>query len=588
MPRFSIHTLQVAISALLVSVCSGPAAWAASSSDYYIAKAETQNIPSVLSPSERVHYRAVFDAIDAQNWTVFDTLIAEKPDGLLTQIARAEYYLHANSPKVSSDQIAQWLSLGTQLPQTAQMLALGRKRGLISDVTPPALQTFARSSYLSKRVLPPSVNDGTMPAEISAAILDKIKSDDPAGAEVLLVNTEAQLSPATLAEWRQRIAWSYYIENQDSNALRLAVTVGAGSGPWVAEGYWAAGLAAWRLGDFSSSALHFQNAALASTNDELTAAARYWASRALIRDRQPEKAIEQLRGAAFLDETLYGMLAREQMGQKLRPKGRIMRFSAADWQSLAGIKNVRIAIALHEIGREELADDVLRQQIRIGTPAQYGPIARLAQEMDIPAAQIWLAYNVPQGATPDPNLRFPVPHWVPQGGWKVDPALTYAHALQESSFRPHALSPAGARGLMQIVPSAAKDHAPKLGVKGTAEDLYTPEINMAFGQEHLNTLKLDPATQGKLPKVMAAYNAGLRPVGRWNSEIRDNGDPLLYMESIPYWETRGYVAIVMRNYWMYERGAFADSASRRALAQGQWPEFPQLPTSTPSRLTANN
>ena len=52
---------------------------------------------------------------------------------------------------------------------------------------------------------------------------------------------------------------------------------------------------------------------------------------------------------------------------------------------------------------------------------------------------------------------------------------------------------------------------------------------------------------------MAAYNAGLSPITRWNTEIRDGGDPLLWMESIPYWETRGYVSIVMRNYWMYER-----------------------------------
>ena len=60
------------------------------------------------------------------------------------------------------------------------------------------------------------------------------------------------------------------------------------------------------------------------------------------------------------------------------------------------------------------------------------------------------------------------------------------------------------------------------------------------------------ATGGLLPKVIAAYNAGPAPVIRWNSEIRDQGDPLLFMESIPYWETRGYVAIILRNYWIYE------------------------------------
>ena len=89
-------------------------------------------------------------------------------------------------------------------------------------------------------------------------------------------------------------------------------------------------------------------------------------------------------------------------------------------------------------------------------------------------------------------------------------------------------------------------------------------------------LRSSPATQGLLPKIMAAYNAGLTPISRWNGEVRDQGDALLYMESIPYWETRGYVAIVMRNYWMYERQAGGASDSRRALAQGQWPTFPEL------------
>ena len=91
-------------------------------------------------------------------------------------------------------------------------------------------------------------------------------------------------------------------------------------------------------------------------------------------------------------------------------------------------------------------------------------------------------------------------------------------------------------------------------------------------------------TRGQLPKIMAAYNAGLSPVGRWNSEINDLDDPLLWMESIPYWETRGYVAIVMRNYWMYERAAGAPSPTRRALAQGRWPQFPGRPTGRSAAL----
>ena len=150
--------------------------------------------------------------------------------------------------------------------------------------------------------------------------------------------------------------------------------------------------------------------------------------------------------------------------------------------------------------------------------------------------------------------------------------------MQESNFRTGAVSPANARGLMQITPITVRQHAPRLNMSASYVNLNDPEVNLDFGQQNLEMLRDSAATQGLLPKIMAAYNAGLTPVSRWNTEINDQGDPLLYMESIPYWETRGYVAIVMRNYWMYERAAGVSSPSRRALAEGRWPVFPQMAT----------
>jgi soluble lytic murein transglycosylase-like protein len=112
-------------------------------------------------------------------------------------------------------------------------------------------------------------------------------------------------------------------------------------------------------------------------------------------------------------------------------------------------------------------------------------------------------------------------------------------------------------------------------------------VNLAFGQQHLQLLRNAPGTQGLLPKVIAAYNAGLLPVTRWNTEIRDKGDPLLWIESVPYWETRGYVNIVLKNYWMYERQAGGPSESRIALAQAMWPTFPDLAGSQAVRMASN-
>lgn len=552
--------------------------------EYFTKRADRSAVPSLLSAEDRTYYTAVFDAIERSDWSKVQTLFAERSEGPLHQTAKAEYYLAAGSPKIELDVLMGWLAGGVNLPQSEQIVALARKRGATVLPALPTANRLVSLPSFAKRIRPRETADGTMPLAISAAINAKIKEDDPAGGKLLLDGIDGVLSPQARAEWRAKIAWSFYIENDDASALAVAQTVQDGLGPWVAEGWWIAGLAAWRLGDCSSASDAFGRTAQLSENAELTAAAHYWNSRALVRCRQPEKATAPLRAAARMDETLYGMLAAEQLGVNLPRTHEAPDFTQADWQQLRDVANIRIAVMLAEIGEDGLADEVLRHQARIGAPAQYQPLSRLARSLGLPGTQMWMAYNAPPGGKPEPAARFPTPKWTPIAGWKVDPALIYAHTLQESIFRTKVVSPAGARGLMQIMPSAARDHSRALGVGGTAADLGKPEVNLAFGQRHLEMLRDSPGTQGLLPKVMAAYNAGLTPISRWQFEVKDQGDPLLWIESVPYWETRGYVNIVMRNYWMYERQAGGPSESRMALVQGMWPTFPGLSGSKAVRI----
>jgi soluble lytic murein transglycosylase-like protein len=541
-------------------------------------------VPTVLAPDDRAHYRQLFAAIDAEQWSVVEELLAKQPDGVLTQAARAEYYTHANSPKVSAEQIGAWLNAGVELPQAEQLVRMGEKRGVATLPALPQGQGFARQPYAPKRILPRPVSDGTMPSATAAAILQAIKDDNPAEAQRLLAEADPFLSSDARAEWRQRVAWSNYIENNDTAALELARTAAEGTGEWVAEGAWVEGLAAWRLGYCSLAAEAFASTASRASNPELAAAGHYWAHRALVRCREPGRAQQHLNAAAQMDETLYGMLAADQLGIELPAHAPAQPLSRDDWQQVAGRQNVRVAVALTEIGRPALADEVLRHEARIGPSYQFDALARLARELGLPGTQLFMAHNAPYGSRSDPALRFPVARWQPVDGWQVDPALAFAHALQESNFRANAVSPANARGLMQITPITVRQHAPTLNMSAAYVNLDDPEVNLTFGQRNLAMLRDSPATGGLLPKIMAAYNAGLTPIDRWNSEINDQNDPLLWMESIPYWETRGYVAIVMRNYWMYERAAGVPSPSRRALAQGRWPEFPRAAKLRSARL----
>lgn len=587
LPNTSTLTLTVTAAALAALALPQPVQANAAAMEYFAKRGDRSGVPSLLSKEDRDYYRQLFTAIDKGDWPKVQAMLAQRPDGPLHQVARAEYYTAPGSPKIELDALNAWLAAGVQLPQAEQIATLAQKRGATALPALPQENRMVSQPSFAKRIRPRETSDGTMPGAVAGAINGKIKGDDPAGAKAVLDGIDTQLSPRARAEWRSKVAWSFYIENDDASAYALAQTAQDGAGPWVAEGWWIAGLAAWRLGDCTGAADAFARTAQLSENAELTAAGHYWNSRALVRCRQPEKAAVPLKAAARMDETLYGMLAAEQLGIQLPKTHEAPDFKQADWQQLRDVPNVRVAVMLSEIGEDGRADEVLRHQARIGPPQHYQPLSRLARSLGTPGTQLWMSYNAPAGGRVEPASRFPTPRWTPVTGWKVDPALVYAHTLQESVFRSKAVSPAGARGLLQIMPAAARDHAGALGVSGNANDLNKPEVNLAFGQRHMEMLRDSPGTQGLLPKVMAAYNAGLTPITRWRYEIKDQGDPLLWIESVPYWETRGYVNIVMRNYWMYERQAGGPSESRMALVQGMWPTFPGLTGSQAVRMRAD-
>lgn len=574
----SVRAGLLAMTAIVAAGMATPAAANSAAAEYFRSRADRTAVPALLSQEDRTYYKQMFGAIEREDWQAVQSLLAQRSDGPLHAVARAQYILAANSPRAELAPITQVLAAAPELPWAEQLGRLALKRGAAEVPALPSAQPMKTLPGLPKRIKPRPVSDGTMPESVALAIQDRIKNDDPMGARVLLDGIESGLSLEARAEWHQRVGWAFYIENDDANArtVSLGALQGA-SGPWVAEALWTAGLSAWRLGDCQNAANSFEQAAGAAQNDELGAAAHYWAGRAWMRCRAPDKVANALRGAARLRDTLYGMIASEALGIKETSLAAAPDFSADDWQHLRQVSNVRLAVELAEIGEDGLADELLRHQARIGDPSLYAPLSRLARDLGLPATQLWMAYNAPSGAKPDAAARFPAPRWVPATGWKVDPALLFAHSLQESNFRTAVVSPAGARGLMQVLPGTARGltrNEPAMA--GREKQLDLPDVNMAFGQGYLVHLKDLGATGGLLPKVIAAYNAGPMPIGRWNTEIRDNGDPLLWMESIPYWETRGYVSIVMRNYWMYERQAGGPSESRIGLAQGMWPKFPGL------------
>jgi soluble lytic murein transglycosylase-like protein len=126
---------------------------------------------------------------------------------------------------------------------------------------------------------------------------------------------------------------------------------------------------------------------------------------------------------------------------------------------------------------------------------------------------------------------------------------------------------------MQVLPITAQQMSQSSGVPYTRGNLTDPRYNLEFGQRFIETMRGSSATSGQLPRVIASYNAGPLPVARWAS-INDKGDPLLWIESIPYWETRYYVPAVLRNMWVYQGLNDEDTTTLKAMAEHRWPTFP--------------
>ncbi len=130
----------------------------------------------------------------------------------------------------------------------------------------------------------------------------------------------------------------------------------------------------------------------------------------------------------------------------------------------------------------------------------------------------------------------------------LDPYLLVALIRQESTFRPAVVSHAGAHGLMQLMPSTATHLARRLGVEWDDAFLTVADANVHIGAAHLASLLQQ--FDGALVPSLAAYNAGSRPVRRW-LRYPEAADPFLFVERIPYDETRGFVRSVLRNYVLY-------------------------------------
>jgi len=316
------------------------------------------------------------------------------------------------------------------------------------------------------------------------------------------------------------------------------------SAPSADEARWRMGWLRYRQGRFEEAERIFLRSAARDPGTGRAPAHLYWAAKSRAR-RGMDPGPLLLRVARAYPHTYYGMRARERLGLTDPPRPAPGVPFALPGESFLPVYEELLALGFFEESEEEaeaaLAHGPSRRVLRTLAKARL-------QLGDFPGAVLAAEAAVRRGGADGDlwRLAYPRPYWdavrEAARGTGLDPLLVLAVVREESRFDPQAISPAGAVGLMQLLPATARELEPALGFR----DLLNPETNLRLGTRYL---KAQLRAFGDLRLALAAYNAGPSAARRFASE--GTGDPDEFIERIPYGETRTYLRRVLESYRIY-------------------------------------
>lgn len=546
---------------------------------------------AVLSQDDAERYARIFDLQDDGEMKRANLLITELDNEVLMGHVLYQRYLHPTAWRSSFRELSSWLTLYADHPGASRIYNLARKRRPSGARNPKRHELRkwrtapASPSFKSNPPRRKSASQRRKVARIKIHVKSLLRRERPTQAlnYINAPKTQHSLTTHEYDQLRQRVANSYYLENVDDKALRVASAVAKASGTKVPMAHWTAGLASWRLGEMEDAAWHFTQLANAKyVSDANRSGGAYWASRAYLATRRPAEAMDMLELAASNPATFYGILASRQLGVDPTRGGGLLvaedgvtaeaKVSPETLAQALKRPGVARAVALVQVGQIALAEDEMRRVHGKSKPADDAAIFVLARRWHLPAAQLEIA-----NYSSDPALLaglYPVPDFQPDDGFKLDPALLYAFMRQESKFNSRATSRVGARGLMQLMPRTAVHVSNDRSLRSANKDrLYNPSYNMMLGQKYIQELMTDYKLEDNLFELLIAYNGGPGNLRKWKKTTEYQDDPLLFIESIPSRETRGFLEAVSRNFWMYRMTLGQDTPSLDLLAQGKWPGY---------------
>lgn len=557
-----------------------------------------------LDEEDAARYRRIFAAQERADWDAADAEMAKLKDRRLVGYVLRQRYLHPDR-RASYEELARWMQDYGDLAGAERIHSLAQKRQPAGQRAPKPprgeervrlVGSLERLGGLRTVASNEDDDDDSVTVAPRSRTVSRARSDRAAVARVeeLLRSGRTATALSLLGQddfggkldtvqydaARARIAAALFYSGETAQALTLASASAARSGDVLPEAHWIAGLAAWRLKQTDRAARHFEGMAAAGPRSPWKAAAAdYWAARALARKPGKEKeAAEHLAAAARYPHTFYGLIALRTLDGLGKVHWQAPELTGRQLAAMAAKPAGSRAIALLQAGQRELAGMELQRIDPQGDQLVEQAMVALTDRAGVASLSLRLGNAVagPDGA-PYAAALYPLPHWKPRDGFALDRALVFAVMRQESRFDPRLVSSAGATGLMQILPSTAqhvRERNADIGSDDASRDaLFDPSRNMELGQRYLSELLGMPDIDGNLFLAAAAYNAGPGNLARWRRELSDITDPLLFIESLSFGETRDYVEKVMANFWIYRLRLGQETASLTAVADGKWPSY---------------
>jgi soluble lytic murein transglycosylase len=537
-------------------------------------------LPQPLAPSDAARIKRIFALQSRGDQTGATHEAASLTDQLLSGSILADRYLGRFATATPAE-LAAWLDSFSDQPDAPAIYALLLRKLPKGHSAPPP----PRTASLDDTAAPAESQDdppdrypqsATPSPGLLRAVTDRVRDGNADTALRLIAHTKG-LTDAQTSLLHGTVAQVLFTQNHDADALDVAARSLQRTRAEDDTGLpgLIAGLSAWRLDLPELAESYFETAARAPmAAPSIRSAGAFWAARANRRIGNGATATTWLRRAAAETGTFYGLLAQRRLGFDVGAASERDTLSQSDIDAIAGLPGGQRAFAFLQVDQDERAEAEFRglwPAIK-NNPAMVHSLMLVASHAGLSdlAAQL-AAVQSDQGAAPSDALQIPMPRLRPHGGFRIDPALVYALTRLESNFNAMAVSPAGAHGLMQIMPLTARYIAGKSNLAGA--ELGDPAYNLELGQRYVAYLAEQDGIAGNLIRMLAAYNSGPGSFARWSSVLRDDGDPLLFIEAIPNVETRNFVRHALTYQWLYATRMRLPVSSLDELAAGGYPRF---------------